>query len=184
MNKLESSLQQLPNSINLCHEVFQLKLNVLRSQAMTHKWIISFDALELREVLSDYFYPASLPSVCLQISAKIWDNSLRVWIRRCRGKNDKKSGPVLFCVNSDFDIEICLAGTDRRIQRDSIFICKDDANFRIGNGYDRSVGKGWRKFLKSVSNIKENWIVDNKLHLYAHSTFNEFPLFVYGRIII
>ena len=167
MTKLESSLQQLPNSINLCHEVFQLKLNVLRSQAMTHKWIISFDALELREVLSDYFYPASLPSVCLQISAKIWDNSLRVWIRRCRGKNDKKSGPVLFCVNSDFDIEICLAGTDRRIQRDSIFICKDDANFRIGNGYDRSVGKGWRKFLKSVSNIKENWIVDNKLHLYS-----------------
>ena len=75
MNKLESSLQQLPNSINLCHEVFQLKLNVLRSQAMTHKWIISFDALELREVLSDYFYPASLPSVCFQTIAKIWDNS-------------------------------------------------------------------------------------------------------------
>ena len=170
LNKVESSLKQLPNSINLCHEVFQLKLNVLCSQAMTHEWIISFDALELGEVLSDYFYPVGLSSVCFQMSAKILDNSLRVWIRRCRGKNDKKSGPVLFSVNSGFDFEVCLAGADRRIQQGSIFICKDDANFRIGTGYDRSIGNGWKKFLKSVSNIKENWTVDNKLHLY--STFN------------
>ena len=170
VNKLESSLQQLPNSINLCHEVFQLKLNVLCSEVMTHEWIVSFDTLELEEVLSEYFYPAILPSVCFQISAKILDNSLRVWIRRCRGKNDKKSGSVPFCANSGFNFEVCLAGADRRIQRESIFICKDDANFRIGTGYDRSFGKGWQKFLKSVSKIKENWIVDNKLHLY--STFD------------
>ena len=170
VNKQESSLQQLPNSINLCHEVFQLKLNVLCSQAMTHEWIISFDTLELREVLSDYFYPASLPSVCFQMSVKIWNNSLGVWIRSCRGENNKKSVQVLFCVNSGFDFKVCLAGAERRIQRGSISICKDDANFRIGTGHDRSVGKGWTKFLKSVSNIKEHWVVDNKLHLY--STFN------------
>ena len=170
VNKLESSLQQLLNSINLGHEVFQLKLNVLCSQTMKHEWIISFDTLELREVLSDYVYPDSLPSVCFQMSAKIWNNSLRVWIRRCRGKNDKKSGPVLFCVDSVFEIEVGLAGADKRVKRGSLFICKDDANFRIGTGYDRSVGNGWTKFLKSVSNIKENWVVDNKLHLF--STFD------------
>ena len=166
VNKLEISLKQSPNSIDLCHEVFQLKFNFLCSQVTTHEWIISFDTLELGEVLSDYFYPASLPSVCFQMSAKFLDNSLRVWIRRCRGKNDNKSGPVPFCVDSDFDFEVCLAGADRRMQQKSIFICKDDANFRIGTGYNWSIGNGWKKFLKSVSNIKENWIVDNKLHLY------------------
>ena len=134
---------------------------------MTHGWIIYFDTLELGEVWSDYFYPASFLLVCFQMSAKIFDNLLRVWIRRCRGKNDNKSGPVVFCVNSGFDFEVCLAGADRRIQQEPIFISKDDTNFRIGTGYDRSIGNGWKKFLKSVSNIKENWTVDNKLHLYS-----------------
>ena len=101
------------------------------------------------------------------MSAKIFDNSLRVWIRRCRGKNENKSGPVVFCVNSGFDFEVCLAGADRRIQQEPIFISKGDTNFRIGTGYDRSIGNGWKKFLKSVSNIKENWTVDNKLHSYS-----------------
>ena len=133
---------------------------------MTNEWIIPFDILELREVLSDYFYPDSLPSVCFQMSAKILDDSLRVWIRRCPGKNDSKSGPVPFCVHRDFDFEVCLAGADRPDEQKSIFICKDDPNFRIGTGYDRSIGNGWKKFLKSVSSIKENWLIDNKLHLY------------------
>ena len=134
---------------------------------MTHEWIISFDTLEIGEVLRDCFYLANLSSVCFQMSAKILDNSLRVWIRRCRGKNDNKSGPVPFCVDRDFDFEVCLAGADRRIQQELIFICKYDTNFTIGTGYDRSIGNGWKEFLKSVSNIKENWTVDNKLHLYS-----------------
>ena len=47
VNKLGNCLEQLCNSINPFHEPFQLKLNVLFSQAMTYDWTISFDALVL-----------------------------------------------------------------------------------------------------------------------------------------
>ena len=167
VNKLESSLKQLPNSISTFHKVFQLKVNVLCSQVMMHEWIISFDAQELGEVLSDYFYPASLPSMCFQLSANILDDSLKVWIRRYRAEGDNKCGKLLFCVDSDMNFEVCLAGADKQIHQRSKFFCKDDGNFRIGTGFDQSRGIGWEKFLKSVSNIKEKWIVDNKLHLYS-----------------
>ena len=142
VNKVESSSKQLPNSINLCHEVFQLKLNILCSQAMTDEWIIYFEALELGEVLSDYFYPAILPSVCFQMSANILDISLRIWIRIAAEKNDNKSSPFHFCVNNELDFEVYLAGVERRIQQRSIFFCKNDGNFRIGTGWEKSGKSG------------------------------------------
>ena len=171
VNKLGNSLEQLPNSINPFHEPFQLKLNVLCSQAMTYDWTISFDALVLAEVLSEFFYPANLPSVCFQMSANILDNSLRVWIRRCRGKNDSKSGKVLFSAKGDFGFEFYLAGVDRRVKKRSLAVSGGHSGFVIGNGYDRSIGNGWNQFLNSLSTKKEKWVIDNKLHLYCKFEF-------------
>ena len=175
VNKLGNCLEQLRNSINPFHEPFQLKLNVLCSQAMTYDWTISFDALVLAEVLSEFFYPANLPSVCFQMSANILDNSLRVWVRRCRGKYDNKAGKVLFSAEDALGFEFYLAGVDRQVKKRSLTVCGDHSGLVIGNRYNRSRGYGLNQFLNSVSTEKEKWVIDNKLHLYFKFEFKSFP---------
>lgn len=99
------------------------------------------------------------------------DNSLRVWIRRCRGKYDNKSGKVLFFAQGDTDFEVYLAGVERRVKKRSLPVFGDHPGFVIEKGYDRSKGNGLNHFLNSVSIKKEKWVIDNKIHLYCKFEF-------------
>ena len=169
VDTLKTSLTQISNSTNHFKEIFQLKFNVFHSQALKYEWTVSFNELELAQVVSDCFYCNGKLGICFQMSANLLDNSLKVWIRSCRERYNDTS-KAIHLSNSDGEFEVCLAGVDGQVYRRSFLfkdISKSGGSFTIEANQDRSIGYGWNEFLKPVSDIKENWMIDSKLHFYC-----------------
>ena len=159
VNTLETSLEQLSNSKICFNEVFQMKFNVLCSEIIRYEWIVSFDELEFGEVLSDCFYLVEMPLKKFQIRANLFNNALKIWINALSTGNYSNNYKI------EDQLVVCLAGRDGKIQKEIVSL--NSSSFQKYSSEYKSKGYGWDEFLKPVSEIKEKWAIDRKLHLFC-----------------
>ena len=106
ISKLATTIQEL--SILRKNEIsaLQSKLDKITTQADTQEWVVSFDKLKKYEQFSKQFYSVYTP-FCFQLSARVENDELGVWIHRCRGGNDRKSGKIVCSSFVNFNFMLC-----------------------------------------------------------------------------
>ena len=161
LDSLESTVQQLKAT------VYQLKEkcspnNSINDQIMTFRWVVSFLKLKECEQFSDPFYTSSAPYL-LQMSAVIYDQTLSLWLYRCRGENDENG--KIESDFSNFKCNIYLLNGFGEIKAPPFLLDQSFHGLRIGARYDRSVGQGLDVFLKTSD--WSRWLIKNNLHFFC-----------------
>lgn len=167
ISKLATTIQEL--SILRKNEIsaLQSKLDKITTQADTQEWVVSFDKLKKYKQFSKQFYSVYTP-FCFQLSARVENDELGVWIHRCRGGNDNRSGKIVCSSFVNFNFVFYVVGPDGLTK--SRHCNADNENFLeglyINSGSNRSVGYGFATFFESTKVEWNEWVINKKLHLF------------------
>ena len=164
INTLEATIEELNSWRKNEKSALQSKLDKVTSQAHTQEWVVSLNKLKKNTQFSKQFYFASTP-FCFQLSAGVQNHKSTVWIHRCRGKNDSKTGRISSSL-FNFNITVYVIGPAGQSRCRNCSLKGDVFKFMdLEPGSNRSVGYAFPMFFTSAVKWDE-WLINNNLHFY------------------
>ena len=165
VEKLETAMDELSDFQFECERVFRKEKNMTKSthKTCTYEWVIPFELFEHKLQYSDTFYTASTP-FCFQLSSRLENNRLNIFLHRCRGVSDNESGRIKSSLGSFICIIYMISRGGKLKMREGDFNLMI-SEFNVGADYQRSIGGGWEDFLDGES--LSDWLVKGRLHIFC-----------------